>query len=118
MNKPRVFIGRAVLVAFIALPLFASVPAHSLADESQPVAATVSLAQAGGAGGGTDSNPVGTPEVVIPPQFQPTRAEMASAASSPSTTVYFTPQDENTSTTILFLYSADPTTSTVGLQTF
>ena len=43
---------------------------------------------------------------------------MASAASSPSTTVYFTPQDENTSTTVLFLYSANPTTSTVGLQTF
>jgi hypothetical protein len=32
--------------------------------------------------------------------------------------VYFTPQDENTSTTILFLYNTNDVTSTVGLQTF
>src|SRR5205823_763673 len=35
-----------------------------------------------------------------------------------ATTVYFTPQDENTSTTVLFLYNTNVTTATVGLQSF
>jgi hypothetical protein len=73
--------------------------------------------QAGDAAQGSDSNPVGTPEVVIPEQYQP-RAVAAPQAATPASTVYFTPQDENTSTTILFLYNTNTLTETVGLQTF
>lgn len=66
----------------------------------------------------SDSNPARKPEVTLPDQYRPTASDLATAASAASTTVYFTPQDENTSTTILFLYNTNATTSTVGLQTF
>jgi hypothetical protein len=64
----------------------------------------------------TDSNPAGKPEVVIPTAYQPSAVELAQASSG--TPVYFTPQDENTSTTVLFLYNTNSTTETVGLQTY
>jgi hypothetical protein len=64
----------------------------------------------------TDSNPAGKPEVVIPIAYRPSAADAAQAISG--TPVYFTPQDENTSTTVLFLYNTNATTATVGLQTF
>jgi len=66
----------------------------------------------------SDSNPTHRPEVVIPEQYRPTARDLANAAASGTSTVYFTPQDENTSTTILFLYNTNDVTSTVGLQTF
>lgn len=63
-----------------------------------------------------DSNPDGTPEIQIPEQFRPglttaTNVDMGTA-------VYFTPQDENTSTTVLFLYNTSNVTATVGIETF
>jgi hypothetical protein len=66
----------------------------------------------------SDSNPTHKPEVVMPDQYRPTVRDLANAAAASSTPVYFTPQDENTSTTVLFLYNTNATTSTVGLQTF
>ncbi len=66
----------------------------------------------------SDSNPTHKPAVTLPDQYQPTARDLATAATTPGTTVYFTPQDENTSTTVLFLYNTNATTSTVGLQTF
>jgi hypothetical protein len=66
---------------------------------------------------GTDSNPVGTPEVIIPEEYQP-KTPSAPQPTVPVTTVYFTPQDENTSDTIMFLYNTTPVTQTVGIQTF
>ncbi len=65
-----------------------------------------------------DSNPGGKPEVLIPAAYRPSAADIAQAQTTPETTVYFTPQDENTSTTVLFLYNTNPATATVGLQTF
>jgi hypothetical protein len=67
---------------------------------------------------GDDSNPIGKPEVVIPKIYQPNAADLAQAQTANVTTVYFTPQDENTSTTVLFLYNTNTATATVGLQTF
>lgn len=66
----------------------------------------------------SDSNPIHSPEVVIPPQYRPTAVDLAHTAAAGTTTVYFTPQDENTSTTVLFLYNTNALTATVGLQTF
>jgi hypothetical protein len=66
----------------------------------------------------SDSNPTHRPEVVIPELYRPSARDLANAATVGATTVYFTPQDENTSTTILFLYNTNTATSTVGLQTF
>lgn len=66
----------------------------------------------------SDSNPTHKPEVVMPDPYRPTARDLTNAATAGSTTVYFTPQDENTSTTVLFLYNTNATTSTVGLQTF
>lgn len=66
----------------------------------------------------SDSNPTHLPEVVIPEHYRPSASDLASAAATGTSTVYFTPQDENTSTTVLFLYNTNNVTSTVGLQTF
>ncbi len=66
----------------------------------------------------SDSNPAHKPDVTLPDQYRPTARDLAAAATTSGTTVYFTPQDENTSTTVLFLYNTNATTSTVGLQTF
>jgi hypothetical protein len=66
----------------------------------------------------SDSNPTHRPEVVIPESYRPSASDLANAAAVGAPTVYFTPQDENTSTTVLFLYNTNAVTSTVGLQTF
>lgn len=67
---------------------------------------------------GDDSNPIGKPEVIIPDLYRPSVADLVQAQAASETTVYFTPQDENTSTTVLFLYNTNAATATVGLQTF
>ena len=67
---------------------------------------------------GDDSNPIGKLEVSIPLAYRPTTADAAQAVTGTATIVYFTPQDENTSTTVLFLYNTNAATATVGLQTF
>lgn len=66
---------------------------------------------------GSDSNPVGEPEIVIPERYR-AGGQRAAAADEAVATVYFTPQDEDGSTTVLFLYNTAATTGTVGLQTF
>ena len=101
------FIAGAVAM-FLILTLTPGVNARQPGSASQQSAPS----------GGTDSNPVGTPEVVIPEMYRPTQASAASATAGSVATVYFTPQDENTSTTVLFLYNTNPTTATVGLQSY
>lgn len=64
---------------------------------------------------GDDSNPSGPPEVVIPKMYQPIAPSAPQALTS---TVYFTPQDENTSTTVLFLYNTSNVAGTVNIQAF
>lgn len=65
-----------------------------------------------------DSNPATQPQVWIPAQYQPTEADLQAASLTNTTTLYFTPQDENTSVTILFLYNTGNVNATVTLQTF
>jgi hypothetical protein len=65
-----------------------------------------------------DSNPVGEPEVFIPEKYRPEQTEAAISVPSGPATLYFTPQDENTSATVLFLYNTSDAAKTVGLQTF
>jgi hypothetical protein len=64
----------------------------------------------------TDSFPIGAPEVVIPERFRPDAA--AAATSAGAAEVYFTPQDENTSATVLFVYNTSSVSATVNLQTY
>ena len=64
--------------------------------------------------GSSDSNPAGEPEVVIPERY----AVRDVAAAEDATTLYFTPQDENTSTTVLFLYNTGTMTQTTTIETF
>jgi hypothetical protein len=72
-------------------------------------------AQAEQSQGGSDSNPVGQPLVIIPQEYQPSaNAPQAVARRS----VYFTPQDENTSDTIIFLYNTAAVTQTVPIRTY
>lgn len=61
-----------------------------------------------------DSNPSPTPEVDIPAAFQPD----GTVVRSDVTTVYFTPMDENESTSVFFFFNTKATTQTVGIETF
>jgi len=61
---------------------------------------------------------LGSPEVKIPEIYQPSESRSLSEQNTSVTTVYFTPQDEETSTTVLFLYNTSDHDATVGLQTF
>jgi hypothetical protein len=97
-----------ILLALAVGPLaFAQGPTDSKSDDS-----AVQLSH------GDDSNPIGKPEIVIPTAYQPSAADAAQALTGTATSVYFTPQDENTSTTVLFLYNTNAATATVGLQTY
>jgi hypothetical protein len=117
MKKQLVLIGLATFIAVSALSLVTLALAQG-ATNSQPEIASYHLVQDSPLGAGTDSNPTGTLEVVIPELYRPTRDNAASATVENVATVYFTPQDENTSTTVLFLYNTNAATATVGLQTF
>lgn len=64
---------------------------------------------------GTDSNPVGEPEIVIPYSLQP---QGFAAEAAGDTTVYFAPQDENTSTTILFFFNTTGDALNVDITTY
>ena len=105
------------VVMVLAVALATRVVAQGGTD-SQPDGKPVQPAPATPSTAGPDSNPTGAPEVIIPPAYQPSLPNAPDAASTAVTTVYFTPQDENTRTTELFLYNTNATTATVGLQTF
>jgi len=111
MKKHLFTLGTTVAVV-IALSLLSSY-AFAQRSEANPVQPTAALPEMG-----SDSNPIGKPEVVIPEMYRPTESASAIAVTGPESTVYFTPQDENTNTTVLFLYSTNSETTTVGLQTF
>ena len=66
----------------------------------------------------SDSQPSGPPEIVIPEEYRPKADAASLATNGPAATVYFAPQDEDTSTTVLFLYNTGDASATVGLQTF
>ena len=83
--------------------------------DSQPDGATAEP-DARVAAPGSDSNPDGTPEVLIPDHLQP--AVAPAGTNGPEAVIYFTPQDESTSTTILFIYNTGTLTATVGIETF
>jgi hypothetical protein len=75
--------------------------------------ATVASAQAGG----DDSKPVVTPEVYIPAAYtavSPVRKGRGKRVK----TVHFTPQDENTSVTVLLLYNVGKKPANVGIETY
>lgn len=118
MNKRLGMFGFAIFFSLMAVSVAALL--FSLNSLSIARAATnAPSASANGDEGNTDSNPTKPPEVVIPAMFEPQIAPAASLATSDNVaTVYFTPQDENTSTTVMFLYNTNATTATVGLQTF
>jgi hypothetical protein len=114
-----------VAFAIVAIAIVVLVSAHSpgtsalgqVPVDSGPQVATPIPNPGNPADLGDDSNPDGPPQVFIPEPYRPARSDVG-AAAAPVTTVYFTPQDENTSNTVLFLYNTNPVTETVGLQTF
>lgn len=61
-----------------------------------------------------DSNPSPIPEVNIPRALQPDEATVLDAVA----TVFFTPMDENESTSVFFFYNTESFTQTVGIETF
>lgn len=110
MNKAHRNLNILLLVAALAGVVYTTVLAQG--GDSQPAGA---LPEEGAAG--SDSRPSGPPEIVIPDKYQP-KATDASIQAPGRATVYFTPQDENTSTTVIFLYNTRRATATVGIQTF
>jgi hypothetical protein len=117
MKKQYVLLNAAAATIALTLIFWTLTGAQSPSD-SQPEGATSSPAQST-ASFGTDSNPTEAPEVFIPARYMPNEASAASITNDiPVATVYFTPQDENTSNTVLFLYNTSTTTATVSIQTF
>jgi hypothetical protein len=117
MKKHVVLLGLTTFIAITAFSFITLALAQG-ATHSQPEVASHVPVQSDSAGAGTDSNPTGLPQVVIPELYRPTQSSADSATAASVATVYFTPQDENTSTTVLFLYNTNADTATVGLQTF
>ncbi|HTP07914.1 MAG TPA: hypothetical protein VMP08_06670 [Anaerolineae bacterium] len=111
MQQRTVLLSVGACIAMLALVLSPLAFAQGTGD-NQPGASAAPNTQ------GDDSNPIGKPEVVIPETYRPSAADLVQAQAATETAVYFTPQDENTSTTVLFLYNTNPATATVGLQTF
>lgn len=103
MNKQISLLVAAVVLATIVL--LGSL-AFAQDGASNPATPTLSA---------DDSRPAGEPETWIPEAY---RSSSAANSSHNATTVYFTPQDEDGSTTVLFLYNTGEVTATVGLQTF
>jgi hypothetical protein len=57
--------------------------------------------------------------VIIPERYQPPSNTSASAGGNTQVaTIYFTPQDENTSTTVLFVYNTGNDDALVRLRTY
>ena len=111
MRHRMLLLSLGASIVMLALVLSPIVFAQGAADNQPGVSAAQNNQ-------GDDSNPIGKPEVVIPDAYRPSAADLAQAQAANEATVYFTPQDENTSTTVLFLYNTNPATTTVGLQTF
>ncbi len=117
MNRRSVLILAVSLPFVLALSFWALVVAQSPSDSQPDNAASAQALNAGPLG--SDSNPLGTPEVVIPEEYLPEEADTTGILGAASTaTIYFTPQDEDTSTTVLFLYNTGSTNAVVNLQTF
>src|SRR5438128_2068550 len=109
MQKRFALVSLMVVMLVLALTLVARVVAQGGTD-SQPDGKPVQPAPTAPSTAGPDSNPTGAPEVIIPAPYQSSLPGAPGAAAGTVTTVYFTPQDENTSTTELFLYNTNATT--------
>lgn len=111
-----------ILLILTLVFVFGSLAIAQGGSDSQPQATQTTSPDSGSVNtipGGDDSNPIGLPTVVIPPQYQPQTSRSAAATTAATTTdVYFTPQDENTSTTVLFLYNTGATGVNVPLKTY
>lgn len=116
MRKHFATLGIVVVSLIVVLALGSWALAQG--DDSQPTGAQPESGQPATALSGDDSQPAGPPEVIIPPKYQPRAGSNEIEANGSEATVYFTPQDENTSTTVIFLYNTGDEAATVGLQTF
>jgi hypothetical protein len=116
MKKRVATFSIVVAVLIVVLALGSWVLAQS--DDSRPTGERSESAQPAATLSGGDSQPAGPPEVIIPARYQPRADTSGIEANGSTATVYFTPQDENTSTTVIFLYNTGDTAATVGLQTF
>ena len=110
MSKQISLLVAAVVVASIVL-----LGSLAFAQDSQPAGEDEANNPAAPTLSADDSQTAGEPETWIPEAY---RSSSAANSSHDATTVYFTPQDEDTSTTVLFLYNTGGVTATVGLQTF
>lgn len=99
-----------ITVIFVGVILVYQAPVSAAEGNSGDVQQATEDAQPG-----TDSNPVGEPEINIPYSLQP--QEFAAEAAG-DTVVYFVPQDENTSTTILFFYNTTGDALNVDITTY
>jgi len=117
-NLIRIF--AAVVISLFALGFLSLV----LTRPSLTAAAASSPQQVDILNGLADSNPTGPFQVIIPAEYQvnppgsPEAVQVVVPTPEPSTKVYFTPQDENTNTTILNVYNTNGYTSTVYLKTY
>lgn len=113
--KTKSILFSILVIGLMAAVLLAGAGYAQEFTDSQPEGSPAQTAP-GAQVPGDDSNPVGAPEIIIPDRYR--SVEAAGASPAAAATVYFTPQDENTSTTVLFLYNTSTVTATVGIETF
>jgi hypothetical protein len=107
MKKPVHILSLAVVIALLAVVLCTG----AFAQGGGRSDSTASVSQAG-----SDSQPIGPAEIVIPEKYQAHGAVPTNAQGS--AVIWFTPQDEDTSTTVIFLYNTGNATATVSLTTY
>lgn len=101
-----------VVVVVMALTLGSWVVAQGSDDQPGSTQAGASLA-------GSDDQPIGPPEVIIPERYQPKAGAVAAPVPPvPTTPVYFTPQDGTGNATVLFLYNTSDTSANVRLRSY
>ncbi len=115
INRNRWF--TVLIISLTVTILLAGLAYAQVSTDSQPDGATAPVQQMLPVLGEDSSLDV-PPQVVIPDKYRPARTRAPGAAANANSEVYFTPQDENTSTTVLFLYNTSSITATVGIETF
>jgi hypothetical protein len=114
-------IGRWTALLGLALLVFQSCSPAADRSASSRSATTVVRPQAASAAG-TDSGPGAKPGADVPSSYRYSRRQADAVAQRQKATTlatyYFTPQDENTSTTVLFLYNRSGKDVGVSIKTY
>ena len=107
MNRQWIVLGIVALVVLgLSVSSWVVAQGSDVAPEGAQAAESVS---------GSDQFPNATPAIIIPEKYRPP-AGGGNVLAAGDTTVYFTPQDNDGNTTVVFLYNTSGTDATVSIE--